>query len=417
MAYRKTIEEPVTTQTTLANAKKWLGIIRYGESGSVIQFQDDCEYRVADVISNPEILKRYLGPYYRKFLLIYVPIDQKDVNSAIKDGLRELCEERKIETKTDIFNKSLIQILEFLGDKGFEIGLFISRINSFFDDSNKLKQFYELEYLLEKSRNLSIILFSEKDLSNPKYKTLTDKCSLLFDYLTIYPQYREKDSKQFIKYNNDLWKLKIKPVDETEIVKLCGGYLWLIMSVQRHLRDTGKLNIDELSRDSLLVRRLENIWDKFSDEEKTILKKTVLGNITDEDKNSHEYGYLVNAGFIRKTEKDPVLNIPLLAIIIDRNKQINNLRLHQGMIYCKSENFSKDLTPSENRLLITLISNRKKLLNRDIAAQSIWRNKWEEKGSDWAIDMLICRLRKKLHKAGIDPSLIKTVKKKGFIYG
>ena len=53
---------PVTAETTLENARKWLNIIRYGESGTVIQLQDDCEFRILEIINNPKILKHILGP-------------------------------------------------------------------------------------------------------------------------------------------------------------------------------------------------------------------------------------------------------------------------------------------------------------------------------------------------------------------
>ena len=45
---------PVTKETTLANAHRWLNIVRFGESGTVIQLQDDCEYSVLEIINNPE---------------------------------------------------------------------------------------------------------------------------------------------------------------------------------------------------------------------------------------------------------------------------------------------------------------------------------------------------------------------------
>src|SRR3972149_11989183 len=86
----------ITPETTLENAHRWLNIIRFGESGTVIQPQDDCEYRVLEIINNRKLLKTMLGPYYKKYLLRYLPIDQKDLQKSIHEALVELCREKNI---------------------------------------------------------------------------------------------------------------------------------------------------------------------------------------------------------------------------------------------------------------------------------------------------------------------------------
>jgi len=95
MAYRQTKQPPITPETTLENARKWLNIVRYGESGSVIQLQDDCEYRLSEILENPKILKKYLGPYYRKYLLIHLPYNQS-FDHTIRESLDGLCRARNI---------------------------------------------------------------------------------------------------------------------------------------------------------------------------------------------------------------------------------------------------------------------------------------------------------------------------------
>ena len=82
---------PITPETTARNAKKWLNIVRYGESGTVIQLQDDCEYRVLEILNDKKILIDILGPYYRKYLLGYIQLDTKDLLSTIHEALIDLC--------------------------------------------------------------------------------------------------------------------------------------------------------------------------------------------------------------------------------------------------------------------------------------------------------------------------------------
>ena len=73
----------ITPETIEENARKWLNIVKFNESGTVIQLQDDCEYSVTEVINNKNLLKKYLGPYFRKYLFKYLPIDQKDLLAKI----------------------------------------------------------------------------------------------------------------------------------------------------------------------------------------------------------------------------------------------------------------------------------------------------------------------------------------------
>ncbi len=109
---------PVTQETTLANARRWLNIVRFGESGTVIQLQDDCEYRVLEIINNPQTLKDILGIYHKKYILKYLPIDQKDLHQAVKDTLIGIATELKIAT----IGTSYTHQQKFIGGDFFRVG-------------------------------------------------------------------------------------------------------------------------------------------------------------------------------------------------------------------------------------------------------------------------------------------------------
>lgn len=414
MSYKPTIITDITEATILDNARKWLNIIRYSEYGVVIQPQDDCEYRVDQIINNPKILKKILGPYYRKYLFGYVPLDKKGLMESIKESILSICQERKICIPENII--SIKKIVDFIGEKGYEVGLFLSRINAYLEEPD-FKTFFELEYLLENTLNFSVIIFSEKDLTHPKYKVLVDKCSLLFDHISIFPFYSREDAKQFIKYNNSMWSMTLSKKLEDQIIDSCGGYLWLISHIQRFIRDNPDYLFADTLKDKSLLMKLESILVKFTVQEQELILRTYDGLITDFDKQTHEYKYLLSIRMIKEISGKPSLGIPLLALIAEKEKNLKNIELRNDRIFVSGSEIVDFLTKNEKKFLMLLLSRQRKTILRDELAKKIWGDSWEEKYSDWAIDRLAFRLREKMKKLGINEKLLKTVKRKGFIFG
>ena len=96
-----------------------------------------------------------------------------------------------------------------------------------------------------------------------------------------------------------------------------------------------------------------------------------------------------------------------------KEKEMSKLGLRGKLIWYDNHDASKEFTAKEAKFLKILLQNRKKILARSLIAQTIWGENWEEKYSDWALDRLAYRLRKKLQKLGLAGSL-QTVKRKGF---
>jgi len=406
----------LTVKTIEANAKKWLNIIRYTESGTIIQLQDDCEYSVTEVINNKHLLRKYFGPYYRKYLLKYIPIDQKDLLKTINESLVELCLSRKIGHKKSLNSLSNIELLNLIAGSGYEVGLFLAHIVPVLNYKN-YQPLIDLELLVQTSKNLSVIVFSELDITDDKYKVLADKCSFLFDHIIKYPLYDEPDVLQFINFYCDLWNVTLPEKTAKEIYRICGGYHWLVHQAIRNLRDDFQLSVYEACTDILLLNKLEVIWGKFTAEEKNIIRKIYLGNIEQTDSLTHEYEYLKSIRVIIEKSDRIELGLPLLSKIIEKEMKLDIIHVKHDQIMLGKNNLTNTLTNKEKLLMLLLLNSKKKIISREVIAQTIWGDCWEEKYSDWAIDVLAHRVRKKLNAVGIDENLLKTVKKKGFVFG
>lgn len=415
MKKHKNNTPPITSETTLANARRWLNIIRFGESGTVIQLQDDCEFRILEIINNPKILKNVLGPYYKKYLLAYISLDQKDLLKTIKEKLIELCLIKKIGTKGTLTRLTNEELLSEIASKGYDIGLFTSHITSLL--KNDFQPLYDLENLIRTGKNLSAVVFSEVDITHEKYNQLVDKASFLFDHVTKYPLYSEADSRQFISHYNSHWQFSLPDQAIDEIIKSCGGYLWLIHHGLRNLRDNQQMNVEEAVSDELMLRKLEAIWTKFTEKERDIIRKTYYGNLQESDTLRHEYDYLRTIRMVKETGKKVELGIPIFSLVIEKENRLKEFRVKDDRIFIGERDITSALSRKERSFMLLMLTSIRKIVARDKAAQIIWGENWEEKYSDWAIDRLVHRIRKKLNALRIDEKLLKTVKKKGFIFG
>ncbi len=403
---------PVTQETTLANARRWLNIVRFGESGTVIQLQDDCEYRVLEIINNPQTLKDILGIYHKKYILKYLPIDQKDLQQAIKDTLIGIAISLKIATKGILSEWQSGEILTEIAKKGYDVSLFISHVTLLLKN-HYFQPFFDLELLIRTSKNLSVVIFSELDITHEKYSLLVDKASFLYDNVIKYPLYGSSDSKQFISHYNYHWKFSLPDRTINEIINACGGYLWLIHQVHRNLRDNTDMTVSETMKDEVLIRKLEVIWKKFTEEEQNIIRKIYNNSLQKTNILSHEYKYLKAIRVIKQSKGKTNLAIPLFSQILEK---LNMFHVREDSILIGDKDITPALSKKERAFTLLLLSAKKQIVPRDEIAQSIWGASWEDKYSDWALDRLVYRLRIKLNSLGIDPKHLKTVKKKGFIW-
>lgn len=411
MAYN-TNTPPISAETLESNAKRWLANMRYGESGTIIQLQDDCEIYLPPIIYSPKTLKKHLGPFYRKYILGYIRLNEKAFLTTIKEEIMTLCQKRKLPIAQNAQQLPLDQILSKIARGGYDIGLFVSHTKNLFQVS-RYGELYELEHLLRSNKNVSITLFSEIDITHPSYETLTDKCSSLFTNILYYPMYTEADAYQFITFNSRLWNMTLPYSTQQLLVQEFGRYLWLLRHAVRVLRNQPNATIEEIYNDFLMRKKIHVVWNKFTPKEKDLIKKSFVGALTPEDKTSHEFQYLKQILLLEENNNGIVVTIPALRLGIAAEQQTNRLTIHKDRFYYDDRDISTHFTPNETILLRVLFQAKSTIVPREQIAKSIWSSSWEERYSDWAIDRLVYRVRQKLTSLDMHPSTLKTHKRKG----
>jgi DNA-binding winged helix-turn-helix (wHTH) protein len=411
----KHIPPPITPETTGKNARAWLSIARYGESGTVIQLQDDCEYRVKEILDDARLLKSILGPYYKKYLLAYVTIEPQNLLESIRTTLLDLAASHKLGTRGTLTQLTNTELLKEIGAQGYEVGLFLSPLAPLITKIPH-QSLIALESLVRMSKNLSIIAFSEIDITHPQYAKLADKCSFLFDHIIAYPLYEETDVKQFLLHYGTQWHFSLPEKTISDIVYASGGQLWLAHQLFRYLRDNRESSLEMAYEDPALVTKLSSIWEKLDTHQQEILRKVHFQTLNHTEIVSHEYAYLLAARLIRKTPETVALGIPLLSLVITRELALSQWTIQSDMIYIGKKDVTSLFTKKEKLVLRLLVQSKKILVSRDVIASALWADASEEKYSDWAIDRLIFRIRKKLTTITPGREFISAVKKKGFIF-
>jgi DNA-binding response OmpR family regulator len=127
--------------------------------------------------------------------------------------------------------------------------------------------------------------------------------------------------------------------------------------------------------------------------------------------------YLLSTGFLTQEKDLYVISVPLLHEYAKTyfSEEMSLSITKQRDIIMNNTNITSVFSPSERKLLRYLIDNKGKVISRDEIAQAVWKEKSEEKYSDWAIDQLVRRVRQKIIKLGLPENTIVTKKNQGYI--
>lgn len=182
------------------------------------------------------------------------------------------------------------------------------------------------------------------------------------------PALKRKDMQLMAKdYEREMGKIDPKLVEQ--VVGLSGGNPGLfksLWSVAR--RDSG---LTKVMGEPSLLARLEKITEELDDKEVLVLLK--------KSDNRKILSRLKLIGFMKPSGEifSPLLREYLVSLL-------------------EEEGLDLKLSLSEKRLLKLFAENEGSIVSRDDIAKALWKNKWNEKYSDWAIDTAIKSLRAKI---------------------
>jgi len=295
----------------------------------------------------------------------------------------------------------------------------LRRLSQLFESPSLLKRYFggrdnirvfdlEAEFLDEEEE------IEKVDFTHPSFLPVAKNSPVFFQNIIFHPLYSPADTRQFLKYLSAKWNLNIKEAVKKEILKNCGGRFYLVKQAVRLLRDHQDFSEKEIFSHPDLQLRVKTIWEKFLSSEKSVLEKIVKGEGDFDSLERHSLGFLERIGLIEKMNDRWQITVLLLEKFIREELEKVDFEIRGGKIYLNRVLVERYFSLRERHFLKLLIEKKGKVVSREKMAEAIWGENWVEVYSDWALDQIVSRLRRKLRGLGVSPSLLKTVKKKGF---
>lgn len=252
------------------------------------------------------------------------------------------------------------------------------------DNVDWLKYIFSLRHEVLIGKLTFLILAFESEFHS-KHTQKTDM-SLIYHNIIQVPY--------FTKTETFAW-LENKTKDKEKVWEFCGGTVGLLIN---YLRTEGNLN--------KLHYTLEHVWGRFSERERHLLKSIAMtGKVPP---YTLELKYMKEHNLIDKNNK--VIGNWIKQVVGD-SVEVTISQTPNGLVW---DGISLDelFTDKEKEVFKKMLVEND--LSRDAVADILWGKQALDKYSDWAIDQLFSRLRKKLDSVGIGGDKIQTLKGKGF---
>lgn len=443
---------PITSETIHKYAASIFGPIKRGENVATVWVPMAGRRKWNKfIIENIELFKNEL-PGYQKCLLVYIePLDLTEGNLSgylrlMGNSFLTVCRERgacrgspEFEVFQKIFEDSsssyskLLQTLRDLLGKvvqvGFKVVFFLGEFDELsFVDHVFLNNLKSLWSSLE-SKLLYVFLTRSNIGSPEKVAGYGDFNEVILQNIVFVPILEKEDTKYLIDYLCRELSCKISKKEAEMVEKLFGGHPYLLKAALRVINklDGERMKLEKL--EELLINHYElrsvakGILDVVDEKTKIVFKKIAKGGKVDSyERESLEVPEKL--GLISKQSEDTyrffgqlfyqaVLKGEGKERIIEGEGQGLGMEEKSGLITFNGQAIEEKFTSQEYNLLRMFMDKANKLCTRDNISETLWGKESFEKYSDWAIDQIISKLRKKLRSMGVKDGLI-TVRGRGY---
>ncbi len=213
----------------------------------------------------------------------------------------------------------------------------------------------------------------------------------------------EKSLTQYIKNVAKDWQITLLDNDTKTFVEYCQNQLWLVNELLRLRLTNPNTPASILLASPSVINKSEIIWESLP----TLYKEYYLGlPLTPETTKMVEH----EIAQFQLPSHNQTNATPYLDQIIQKNKN-SLLQITPTKIRYQSQDITHCFSKAE-RAVLTLLSEQAAPKSREQIGEIYWPSSGEAY-SDWALDQLISRLRKKLSKHEL-PLSIQTLRGKGY---
>jgi|GEM_PF-6377413 len=402
----------ISPQEIERHATAILKPVKFGENGIGLCYPG-CfiGYTVHALIESPTILRKYLGPYFRKYFLIPIELTAGDTRDTLRDKARAYIVENSDHILLPQTN-SLTGYTKAIVAKGLDPYFFL--LNAHVVTKDSLTEILnEFHTLVTDIPRCGVTVFTEANMFDDTWTRLLNTYHRFQHTTHLFPVFSEKESLSFIKTLARTWRMDMPDKTARMIVDLCGGYLWMLREAVRYVRDGNTTDREEILMHSRIRERATYIFNILDQRTKDGLVMMCAGAETDVPADIRKY--LQSTGVVSQQGDSYVPTCPMFSGLLTKQTEVNQLTLSDGVIMYRSRPIEHVFSPSELAILKALAIRRGSILPRDSIATILWGKDAHERYSDWAIDKTMSRIRKILHSIGVPKHALQTRKKQGFI--
>ena len=382
---------PFTKETFAQMVKSWMDIPNRNECGSVLNLaKRDQLYRVKQFQENKQVVKKFLRQY-NNYQFLFLDLTSEMIEDPIDAA----------------------SYLEKNRNKQKQLLLFVLGADRLLIDRKEVLSYLDSLYT---NTSIFIIYLLQKNITLPRYTKEFSQYTTLYQNIKVFSLLGLADTKEFIKQMEQRFHILFPSSIVKSILSECNGFLWLIKQACRHFSQTH--DRQTLFSNEGMMLRLSVIYNEFSPEEKVVLTKIVRKEKQYSNDEQHIVNYFLKTRLVSKRIKTYYITIPLLEKYIKQQITKNsNIKINErGEIIINNVTVNSVFSKRERKLCLFFIRNPNIVISRDKTAEIIWCDNYHENYTDWALDQLIKRLRRKFDSIGIGSQIIKTVKNQGFLY-
>ncbi len=257
------------------------------------------------------------------------------------------------------------------------------------------------------------ILFFEANLLDSDHVRFFGNVPAFQPRIATMTLYEKEDVIQFIHYKEDEWKFSVSDTMKESIYAHCGGMLLLVKEALWYLRDNPHAPLANVWNHMEMQFNLATLWNGFGEPEKRTLA-AIANNLPVTDFSlSQSIHYLLVARVIQQKGNTFIISIPLLQQYILRTiPKIYTFTISDHSIVLNGTPIDANFSKSERQVLMKLITENNVVVTRTDLANFVWPDNHGDY-SDWALDSIISRIRKKLGQLGVPPRILSVEKKRG----
>jgi len=359
-------------------------------------------YILSVFLQTPSLLKKYMGRYYTKFQFITVTLEKND---TVESFLAKLTPNKQ--------KSSLVSLCRDIIRHGKEPYFFI--IDADAPPLEVVKNVVGTIHscILQLGRVSATLFFETYIFAHSGIGELFRENNKFLQNIHYFPTYSNYESTLFLQNLALDWRINAPSYLMKQIATQCGGSLWLMREALRCYRDYNLTDMNDIQTTPGMQLRIQAILSKLTAEEQQNLIQIRQGHI--QKVAPDVQSYFARIGLIRPHHKKWALGIPLLFAALDKLHMSRHITAERGRIFYRGNDISSQLRPQEKIVLISLLNRKGTVVSRELLAKALWRDRWEEMYSDWAIDKTVSRLRTNLKTIGIPQDLIQVKKRRGFI--